>query len=267
MNAYNICNPDANMFRVPNKWISNYNHWTVDIFLDYLLVVDRKLLRSEQRVVWPDDIRQFPFCHQLLELGGLDISKLITVPQKLDTVVFTHAMYVQRSEKYQGQALPWHITLLRRHILPNALARTEHIPSSKVLIINRRNKRFYLHIDKLIQKLSDKGMKPKVIYPEDYTVAEQLAWCSRASIIIGIHGTGLTNLYSIKPNTNVYELATASYPQTVYRDITKLCGARYYRLIDDSHKDPTIPIAEHDIDLDPEYIANLIASYKTPAFA
>jgi capsular polysaccharide biosynthesis protein len=56
-----------------------------------------------------------------------------------------------------------------------------------------------------------------ILYLEDITVAEQIEFFSKAKIIVGIHGAGLTNsIFSYKNNPKILEITASDFMPTHY---------------------------------------------------
>jgi hypothetical protein len=61
-------------------------------------------------------------------------------------------------------------------------------------LIMRRNKRFLLNLPELIEEAKGMGVEIVVLPLEDMTLFEQISALSSINILMGIHGSGLTNI-------------------------------------------------------------------------
>jgi hypothetical protein len=103
-------------------------------------------------------------------------------------------------------------------IADKALFMTPITSSNKLkLFINRKESSGrtianFKDLEPILQKL-----KFTILYLEDLTVAEQIESFSKAKIIIGIHGAGLTNLiFSYKNNPKILEITASDFMPTHY---------------------------------------------------
>ena len=62
-----------------------------------------------------------------------------------------------------------------------------------------------------------------------------------ASIIVGAHGAGLTNIVFCEPGTTVYELVPANYENSCFCNLAMVCRLQYWADAFASDGDPGIP--------------------------
>ncbi len=65
------------------------------------------------------------------------------------------------------------------------------------------------------------------VQPGTLSFAQQVSLFSRARIIVGLHGAGLTNLMWAHPSTEILELASADLNDSGYRFLANLCGHKH----------------------------------------
>jgi hypothetical protein len=70
-----------------------------------------------------------------------------------------------------------------------------------------------------------------VCYMENYSFAEQVMIMQNASIVVSPHGAGLVNMLFCNPGTTVVELVLDKYPNTLYYNLSLLCGHKYYPIL------------------------------------
>ncbi|MFX1383817.1 MAG: glycosyltransferase 61 family protein [Promethearchaeota archaeon] len=107
--------------------------------------------------------------------------------------------------------------------------------------VNKKNKRIYISRQKALKRklknekqLFDllKKYNFERVYSEDYSFKEQVEIFSSASIIISIHGAGLTNMI-FSENLKVIEIYPANFITTHYFMLAKALGFKYKYIIGD----------------------------------
>ncbi len=68
----------------------------------------------------------------------------------------------------------------------------------------------------------------EIIVPGDLTLTEQIRLFRGASMVMGTHGAGLTNVVFCEPGTIVYELRPAHYPNACFCNLAYICRLRYW---------------------------------------
>ncbi|MGL6135708.1 MAG: glycosyltransferase family 61 protein, partial [Planktothrix sp.] len=119
----------------------------------------------------------------------------------------------------------WTCDFLKRNFLTSeSLANS---PKFKRIYITRNSakSRRILNEDELLAVLQPLGFQS--IQLESMSVLEQAALFSQAEIIIGPHGSGLTNLVFCQPQTQVIELFSPNYVYHCYWWISNLVGLDY----------------------------------------
>ena len=140
----------------------------------------------------------------------------------------------------------------RDHVIKRLNARNISTPNSKqpiVLLVQRTSK------TRVIQNIGELENNIKKICPfcnikevcfESYTIKEQILICLNASLVIGIHGSGLTNGFFMKPSTEKYptcivELIPYLYDvcRPWYRQMSEIFGIEYIGI--KTKRENTIP--------------------------
>ncbi|SDQ80374.1 glycosyltransferase family 61 protein [Pseudovibrio sp. Tun.PSC04-5.I4] len=100
-------------------------------------------------------------------------------------------------------------------------------PPTKKLYIMRKNAktRKILQEESLINQLQLRGFE--CVDPGDIGHKEQVNLFSKASIIVGTHGAGLTNILFSQANCKVFELFPADYIQSAYAWLSHMRGMSY----------------------------------------
>lgn len=120
-----------------------------------------------------------------------------------------------------------HPRLLRlgREMRRSALSRLRR-PSRRLYIDRRSSEHRRLSNEaELIQPLLDRGFE--ILALESMTLQEQIAAFAEASIVVGAHGAGLTNVLFSLPGVTVIELMMDSYVNWCFRNLAALKQAKY----------------------------------------
>jgi hypothetical protein len=68
----------------------------------------------------------------------------------------------------------------------------------------------------------------EIVVPGALTLTEQIRVFREASVVVGPHGAGLTNIVFCEPGTIVYELVPDHYPNICFGNLALICGLRYW---------------------------------------
>jgi len=80
--------------------------------------------------------------------------------------------------------------------------------------------------DALLDVMRDRGFE--IVVPGALTLTEQIRVFREASLVVGPHGAGLTNIVFCEPGTIVYELVPDHYPNVCFTNLALICRLRYW---------------------------------------
>ena len=78
----------------------------------------------------------------------------------------------------------------------------------------------------LIAMLEREGVR--IVVPGTLPVSRQIALFRKASLVIGAHGAGLSNIMACEAGTAVYELLPSHYPNICFNRLAQACGLHYW---------------------------------------
>ena len=78
----------------------------------------------------------------------------------------------------------------------------------------------------LIALLQRQGVR--IVVPGTLPVLQQIAIFRRASLVIGPHGAGLSNIVGCEPGTHLYELVPSHYPNFCFNRLAQGCLLHYW---------------------------------------
>jgi capsular polysaccharide biosynthesis protein len=91
----------------------------------------------------------------------------------------------------------------------------------------------------------------EIVTLEKMIVAEQIEIFSAASIVLGLHGAGFSNIYFCPENTIVCEIFSGYYHDSSYKILAHALNLRYTYLIGESKKDSEIHPQKEDVYVNP----------------
>jgi capsular polysaccharide biosynthesis protein len=107
--------------------------------------------------------------------------------------------------------------------------------------------RSVLNEGELIALLKEYGFETRVL--SEMTIPDQAEYFNSAKLILGAHGSGLTNIVFCEPRTIVVELFPDKYVRHVYYDISNKMGLDYHYLLCPSTGNPSDTIEGQNIDM------------------
>jgi hypothetical protein len=203
----------------------NYFHWLYDV-LPRLQLIEGFVGRDEcVKVLLPQ--LALPFQKQSLDLLGLQPSNVITSTdcsfiQARKLITTTHPIHTS------WHPPAWTIDFLRSRFLP---AVSDASAGSRIYITrgDSSNGRVLLNEATLLKALENLGFQSLTL--SELNLADQIAIFSRAQVVVGVHGAGLTNLTFCRPGTKVYELACEQYPNTIFEAISDHLSLEHHYIL------------------------------------
>jgi len=160
-----------------------YYHFMFEV-VPKLEIVDRAGIAPDVPVIVTEDLASRKFFIDAKALGLFGERPLIV--QREDEVIRAKRLYVARADAYTANQLSFPMKRLAQPPLPRDRERLYVTRSNQLL-----NGRHIINEADLIPHLRQLGFS--VIDPGTLPLSEQIARFSRASIVVGPHGSGLTN--------------------------------------------------------------------------
>ena len=215
-------------------WYYEYYHWFTDVLTRLSLLEE---FPAETKILVRKPLR--PFQRESLEMLGL-----------LDRVQETASKHLMIEEYYfsspvgmTGCTNPYAVEWLRKQFLPHW--GLSHTPR-RFLIKRKGRTRGIVNQEDLAEYLISKGWA--AIYPEDLTLAEQIAYFHNAEAIIGEHGAAFTNLLWCRPGCRVLELCADNFLNGCYEGIALCVGASYKHMVFNANSDNRFNVPVSAID-------------------
>ncbi|MEN6543660.1 glycosyltransferase family 61 protein [Parvibaculum sp.] len=200
-------------------WAEGYFHFLYE-FVPKIEVVDRAGLSPDIPLIVPRNIAERKFFKEAAALGLFGDRQLVI--QEPDETIIGRRFYVVRPDRHSQRQLGF--PAKRFGCTPD--------PRSRLRLYVSRNGqagtiRQILNEDELIARLEPLGFQ--VIDPGTTPLAEQMDTFSRASIVVGPHGAGLTNILFRKgaPMALVEMINDTKQFRHHFYQIARLCGYFY----------------------------------------
>lgn len=151
------------------------------------------------------------------------------------------------------------LTYLRDNLLPFSSS----ITSPARIFLSRRKasgRRSFNEVD-VFQVLSKYGFE--IIYPEDYTIAEQISLFNQADFIAGGSGAAFTNILFCKARCTIICFANYALDISIFSTIATHVGAEMVYLVDDSKSYSSINTIHDSFSVDlmklDDFVRNMIS--------
>ena len=205
-----------------------YFHWMVDI-LPRLELLRQSGINFDQIDWFLVNSYQAPFQRETLTRLGIPEFKILESDQ------FPHIqaqqLIVPSFAGHTGWLQPWAIDTLRRWFLPKSSNSGKNYPERIYISRGDASYRRVLNEDEVIQFLRPWGFV--TVQLETLSFTEQVALFAEAKVIMGAHGSGLTNIVFCQPGTKIIEWMSPHYNRHYYWVISQYLGLEHYCLTGD----------------------------------
>lgn len=192
----------GNVFVLKSQWQNYYGHWIHDILSRLFLLQDSGLFDDIDTFIISQGCKS-KFYIESLEIFG--IKNIINVPDE-KKIECENLVFSSFPSMLPSNPLKWQCDKFLE--LSKKLLKKCSIDFYDKIYISRRKvkTRNILNEKELIDILVNLGYK--VIYPEDYSVADQFCLFNKAKKIISVLGSGLTNIVCCSSETSVLGIVT-----------------------------------------------------------
>lgn len=203
-------------------------------YFSFVSLVVVKLCRIEQAFgeeIWQKAKVCYPlfntqFEKEYLQKFGIDQDHLIDTAS-IDYKVKAQSLIIANNQTNINRVSPSDIQLLRKKFL----SPVTNTPKKR-LFFPRLHKRILENEAEIRELLLEFDFE--IIEDIPRSVEEQIAIFQQASVIVGVHGAGLTNLLWCDPGTKVIELFYSGYTKAGFYYFCKVLGLEYSCIFDDA---------------------------------
>jgi capsular polysaccharide biosynthesis protein len=215
---------------------NNYYHWLTECLGRYYLL-EKSKFKPDFYIL----SRDLPFQKQYIELLGIDPERILNLDANVaiqaNDLIIPSFINNWKYAKYRGynhclkQWLPiWTGNIYRELMERNAIEQNHNKQKNKIYISRAfANYRRIENEDEVIDFLKNKGYG--IYHLENMSVHEQVELFSNASIVLGAHGAGFSNIYFCSESTTICELFSEYYHDSSYRILSNVLGLKYNYMI------------------------------------
>jgi hypothetical protein len=201
----------------------NYYHWLFDCLPRLKLVSESCLITDNAMFLVPND--RFAFQRYTLDFFNIPASRRLNSSQyrfiKASTLIAT-----EDPNPSPASTPRWIAEFLRDSFL-SSCAGNETFVDKKAIFLSRQDadRRRMINEDQLYESLRPLGVKK--VLASSISLPDQVNLFSQASMIIGIHGAGLSNIVFSRPGTPVIEIFPSKYEFPYFSRIADICALPY----------------------------------------
>ncbi|MES2566583.1 MAG: glycosyltransferase family 61 protein [Bacteroidota bacterium] len=261
---------DGDCILIHHSWYQNYYHWMIEIMPRLFLMKDQL---SDKRLVIHKNISKF----HLETLSKFNFKDIVFIEdnelikcQKISFTSFPN-FYTNQTLTIGSQS----INLIELNINfcimremkqwiqnNNPLLKNEIYFRNEKIYISRKKAghRKILNEPELDVFFNETGFKK--IFLEDISFDEQIELLHNASIVVGIHGAGLSNILFMRPGTHVINLISDKHYEFCYLNIASMASVNYSHVNCSSGTLKANP-AYNDITVDVKLLKEILTSINT----
>lgn len=194
-------------FIATDSWFRGYFHWLLDSLPR--ITAYQEFLSKESILLFPASARNISYIQESLALLGISyIIASQTSPQLINTVDLIDPI------TSTGNYNPLSLRLLKQRfnrsmnvILENSNKTESKQLDREIIYVSRAHssRRHLINEIELIKTI-ESIFKMKIIYPENLNFIEQIQVFSKAYLLVGLHGAGLSNMLFMNQNSAVLEI-------------------------------------------------------------
>jgi capsular polysaccharide biosynthesis protein len=215
---HTLPNAPAGYFTIHDAWTTNYYHWTTQSLPRLLLV---RKLNSRATLLLPEDHCK-PFHIEMLRMLGVE--NWITIPAGKNYFHVSNLTY----PSHDIQIGDYHDDLIRElSSLLRSKAGNHNEKGNRLFIERSGHVRNIVNKEEVHRVLNDYGFD--IVTFDKLGMHEQISLAANASIVVSVHGAGLTNMLFMDPGSRVMELTSQmDGEQYYYFTLSNALGHHYY---------------------------------------
>jgi len=196
----------------------HYFHWMCDA-LPRLVQIQG--YTEEYPVLIPDKFLKYRFIIESLQKFEVNY-KIYNASKTLTVKELLISSHVAPSGNYEKN-----IMMRIKEVLAS---KNSDVNSTKIWISREKSKHRKINNENKLKKILDR-YNYQIIYPEDLSFSEQSKIFSKAKVLAGLHGGGLTNIIYLKDNGILFEIRREDdADNNCYFTLASELGYKYYYL-------------------------------------
>jgi len=231
----------GNSLYLCTNWSNFYYHWIIDV-LPKLHIFEQSGLKADNYII---NGMKHDYQRKALEMIGIPTKKIFET--KPDCNIKCENLIITSQPGYMGFCPEWAANYIRSRLVQN-ISSSE--PVNIYISRSRANQRKVLNEDEVFEYLKLKGFEK--VYPEDYSLKEQIKLFKSAKTIVAPHGSGLTNIVFSNPDTKVVEIFSPTYMEPCYWRLANAVNLDYYYVLGEEN------IENHNIILNIDKLKDIL---------
>ena len=226
---------------ITQNWTWMYFHWLTDALPRLIALEDHV---EKYKVLLPESYQKHPYIIDSLEILGYDF-----IFYSESNRVFVKKLALPSHTASPGNYNAYYLNKLRDRFLKNK-------KKIRKIFISRSqaNQRFIINEDEVTSILISFGFEAHIF--ENYTLNKQIELMNETSVLVGLHGAGLTNMLFMPENGNIIELRNQGDKQNnCYFSMASGLNHAYYYLQGEGDSSQT---ANVNIKIDTLELKNLL---------
>ncbi|HDY93958.1 MAG TPA: glycosyltransferase family 61 protein [Pseudoalteromonas sp.] len=255
-----------------HRFYHQYFHWFFDV-LPRIWLLDKSDVEYDSIFIGNDLNKDF-ICSSLQALG-VNQDKIVMMNNNIvdfDSVLYPTSKIIEErfvrpslgdGVHYKGGWDPRYIKDINKAFREYNFKQSNGSGNKKIFVSrDDATHRAAVNNDELLSLVNEFGFE--VFVPGDNTFAEQVNVFSNASIILGIHGAGMTNILWAKPRSSkVIEIVVDGVDDPGYRYLSEMLGLSYYYVRSRPVGNSKNGIAFDDVEVDLVALKALLLDHET----
>ncbi|WP_157150044.1 DUF563 domain-containing protein [Brachyspira sp. SAP_772] len=205
-----------------------YGDWMHDIISRIFLLKDANVFNEIDYFIVSTKCRN-KFYKDSLNLFGIDESKLLYISEE---EILCENLFFTTYPRYYTETPPKWVCDKYLNFTKELLKSINVEFYDKIYISRKKVKtRNIINEKELIKLIEPLGYK--IIYPEDYSIAEQFCIFNKAKKIISVLGSGLTNIVCCDKNTSLLGIVAYIRYEYYHKEICDTIGMKYFEYIEE----------------------------------
>ncbi|PTX50129.1 capsular polysaccharide biosynthesis protein [Melghirimyces profundicolus] len=213
---------NGNVAVITSVFNSNYYHWVFDV-IARIHLLQKSQIKIDQYIINGCKHR---FQIEWLKLAGIPLNKVMIAHKDLHMEATN--LIVPSYDQPVGHAAPWAIRYLMS--LKDKICISDNNPNSfpKRIYLDRSHKPYRKVSNNQEVKRYLTGLGYKVMYPERFSIKQQIEFFSNIEAIVAPSGAALTNLLFCKPKTKLLLFQPKGLEDVSYYIICNVLNVDYY---------------------------------------
>lgn len=227
-NQFRLASPkyiDATVAVLASPGANNFHHWLYDNIARFHLVQKAGLENEIDYYIL--DYTALPFQKETLERVGIPEDKILNCHDNWQFHIKAKNLVVPSLPSRLGVINDWTVDYLRSLIMPSVMPK----PLTRRIYISRKKapSRKITNEQELIDFLQKEGFTE--YFAEDHSIAETAEIFNEAEFIIGIHGSGLSNLAFAGKGVKVIDIVAPKHLDPYYWVLTNFREGKYAYIV------------------------------------